>query len=40
MGIGFKVNSASSKLSTGGAIATVFVLYMIWRVSISALGQV
>jgi hypothetical protein len=40
MGIGFKVNSASSKLSTGGAIATVFVLYMIWRVGISALGQV
>jgi hypothetical protein len=40
IGIGFKVNSASSKLSTGGAIATVFILYMIWRVGISALGYV
>lgn len=40
VGIGFKVNSARPKLSTGTAIATVFVLYMIWRLIASALGWV
>lgn len=40
IGIGFKVNSAKPKLSTGTAIATVFILYMIYRLTFSALGWV
>ncbi|HLJ25719.1 MAG TPA: YIP1 family protein [Candidatus Angelobacter sp.] len=40
LGIGFKVNSAKPKLSTGTAIVTVAVLYMIWRLTASGLGWV
>jgi hypothetical protein len=40
MGIGFKLNSAKPKLSNGTAITTVFILYMIWRLIQSALGNV
>ena len=40
MGIGFKLNSAKPKLSTGTAIGTVFCFYLIWRLITSAMGWV
>lgn len=40
IGIGFKVNSAKPKMSTGTSIGTVAVLYMIWRLAASSLGWV
>lgn len=40
MGIGFKINSAKPKLSTGTAIGTVFCLYLVWRLIASSLGWV
>ena len=40
MGIGFKVNSAKPKLSTGTAIGTVFCFYLIWRLIASSMGWV
>jgi hypothetical protein len=40
IGIGFKVNSAKPKLSTGTAIGTVVALFVVWRLIISALGWV
>ena len=40
IGIGFKVNSAKPKLSTGSAIGTVVVLYLVWRLIASGLGWV
>jgi hypothetical protein len=40
VGMGFKLNSAKTKLSTGAAIGTVVVLYLIWRLAVSALGWV
>lgn len=40
VGIGFKMNSANRKLSTGGAIATVAILYLIYRLTVSSLGFV
>ena len=40
LGIGFKVNSAKPKLSTGTSIATVAILYLVWRLIASGLGWV
>jgi len=40
VGIGFKVNSAKPKLSTGTAIVTVFSLYIVWRLIVSSMGWV
>lgn len=38
IGIGFKVNSAKPKLSSGSAITTVVILYLVWRLVVSGLG--
>jgi hypothetical protein len=38
MGIGFKVNSAKPKLSTGTAIGVVVALFFVWRLVASPLG--
>jgi hypothetical protein len=40
IGIGFKVNSAKPKLSTGTAIGTVVGLFLVWRLILSSLGWV
>ena len=40
IGIGFKVNSAKTKLSTGSAIGTVAAFYIVWRLIASSLGWV
>lgn len=40
MGIGFKLNSAKPKLSTGAAITTVAILYLVWKLIASGLGWV
>lgn len=40
LGIGFKINSAKPKLSTGTAIATVFTVYLVYRLVVSSLGWV
>jgi hypothetical protein len=38
VGIGFSVNAKARKLSQGAAIATVAVLYLIYKLSFSAIG--
>lgn len=38
MGIGFAVHSDSQKLSRGAAIATIGALFLVWKLTISALG--
>lgn len=40
LGMGFKVASAKPKLSTGTAIGTVFVIYLLYRLVVSSLGWV
>lgn len=40
IGIGFKVNSAKPRLSTGSAITTVAILYLVWRLIASVLGWI
>jgi hypothetical protein len=40
IGIGFKLNSAKPKLSTGAAVGTVAILYLVWRLTASGLGWV
>ena len=38
MGIGFSINGGARKVSRGGAIITIFVLYLVYKVAFSALG--
>jgi hypothetical protein len=38
MGIGFSVNAGARKVSRGGAIFTIFVLYLLYKLVFSALG--
>lgn len=40
MGIGFKINSAKTKLTTGTAIGTIFAIYLVYRLVVSSLGWV
>lgn len=38
LGIGYAVNSNKKKLSHGTAIATVFALFLVWKLATSAIG--
>lgn len=38
IGIGFKINSAKTRLSVGAAVATVVVLFIVWRLVVSPFG--
>ena len=40
LGLGFKINSANRKLSTGAAVATVGGMYLAYKLIVSALGFV